>query len=127
MPPSRDWTRGPAKWAAVVMLGCASLSGLAWSALTRAPRSAPTTAQPRPEPSRDMPPTPATQPFSPPPRDAGTAPPSAARRININTASSSQLQVLPGIGPALAGRIIEYRTRNGAFRSIDDLDNVKGI
>lgn len=47
--------------------------------------------------------------------------------ININTAGSSQLQQLNGIGPAYADRIIEYREANGGFDSIDELVNVKGI
>ena len=48
-------------------------------------------------------------------------------RININTATSHQLQMLPNIGEILANRIIEYRTENGPFSTIEDLVLVKGI
>lgn len=47
--------------------------------------------------------------------------------ININTAGSSELQTLSGIGPSMADRILEYRTQNGKFSSIEDLKNVSGI
>lgn len=47
--------------------------------------------------------------------------------INVNTAGQGELELLPGIGPALAKRIIEHRTSKGGFRRIDDLDAVKGI
>ncbi len=47
--------------------------------------------------------------------------------ININKAPLEQLTYLPGIGPELAKRIIEYRERNGEFRTISELQNVKGI
>ena len=48
-------------------------------------------------------------------------------KVNINTANQSELETLPGIGPSLASRIIEYREQNGKFNSIEELKNVKGI
>lgn len=48
-------------------------------------------------------------------------------QVPINTATLEQLDSLPGIGPALAARIIQYREEHGPFKSIDDLLNVRGI
>ncbi len=47
--------------------------------------------------------------------------------VNINTADQNQLDTLPGIGPALAQRIIQYREINGPYQSIEDIKNVSGI
>ncbi|MGG7176759.1 helix-hairpin-helix domain-containing protein [Clostridium paraputrificum] len=47
--------------------------------------------------------------------------------VNINTASESDLDALPGIGPARARDIIKYREDKGGFKTIEDLKNIKGI
>jgi len=47
--------------------------------------------------------------------------------VNVNTASAAELERLPGIGPSLAGRIVEHRTKNGAFKKAEDLMLVRGI
>jgi len=47
--------------------------------------------------------------------------------VNINTANATQLTQLPGVGPAIAQKIIDYRTANGPFTSVDDLTKVPGI
>jgi competence protein ComEA len=51
----------------------------------------------------------------------------AGAPISLSTASEAQLETIDGIGPALAGRIIEYRDTHGGFRSIDELKQVSGI
>lgn len=47
--------------------------------------------------------------------------------VNINTATAEQLEGLNGIGPAKAEAIVEYRKKNGNFKSVDDLNQVPGI
>ena len=92
-----DWTRGPAKLAAVVVL--ALLGGGAmlgpWSHARRA--------------------------------DVAGAGGAVSTLIDLNAASEAELGLLPGIGPAIAGRIVAYREEHGPFRTVDDLDRVKGI
>ncbi len=48
-------------------------------------------------------------------------------KVNINTATSEQLQTLQGVGEGIASRIIDYREKNGFFKKIEDLKNVSGI
>lgn len=47
--------------------------------------------------------------------------------VNINTATQSELEAVRGVGPAKAKAIISYRDANGNFKSLQDLDNVKGF
>lgn len=49
------------------------------------------------------------------------------KKVNINTASQTELETLPGIGPSTALKIIEYRNQNGKFKKIQDIQNVSGI
>ncbi|PKO24693.1 MAG: competence protein ComE [Betaproteobacteria bacterium HGW-Betaproteobacteria-8] len=47
--------------------------------------------------------------------------------VDINTATAAQLESVDGIGPKKAEAIIEYRKKNGQFKSVDELENVKGL
>jgi competence ComEA-like helix-hairpin-helix protein len=49
------------------------------------------------------------------------------RRIDLNTATRAELELLPGIGPTMAERIVEDRERRGAFRRVEDLDRIRGM
>ena len=51
----------------------------------------------------------------------------SAAAVNVNTASESELTALPGVGPAKAKAIVEYRKQHGNFKTLDELKNVKGI
>ena len=51
----------------------------------------------------------------------------AATPLNLNTATAAQIATLPGVGPKAAQRIVEYRQKNGGFKKIEELMNVKGI
>jgi competence protein ComEA len=57
---------------------------------------------------------------------AAAKPPSSAI-VNLNTASATDLEGLPGIGAKTAARIVEYRQKNGPFKKIEELMNVRGV
>lgn len=143
------------RWVGAAVIGGIGLVGLGYSLATRptpapapvlvvpapmAPRAGEPMQAPRPSPDR----LPGHEEGRPgasglaatPARDgdqatkglAGSdAPDRPGLRIDLNTASAEQLQLLPGIGPARAAAIIESRRQQGPFASIDDLARVRGI
>ena len=58
---------------------------------------------------------------------SSAAKPAVAGTVNINTASAAELVTLPGIGAKTAGRILEYRQKNGPFKKVEELMNVRGV
>jgi len=48
-------------------------------------------------------------------------------KVNINTASSSELETLPRVGPKVAQRIIDFRTKNGNFKKVEEIMKIQGI
>ena len=61
------------------------------------------------------------------PEETETEPEGMASRVNLNTADAAALESLPGIGPALAQRIIDYRMANGPFQTTAEIQDVRGI
>ena len=68
-----------------------------------------------------------SQGFADPQRTSSAERLSLTGNININTATVDELDTLPGVGPAIAKRIIEYREKNGPFQSLYDIAAVDGI
>lgn len=67
---------------------------------------------------------------APPQSESSSGAPSKAAKggvLNVNTASAAELEELPGIGPSTAARIVEYRQKNGSFKKVEDLMNIRGI
>jgi competence protein ComEA len=62
-----------------------------------------------------------------PPVEPPSGQPMSGGKVNLNTADSAALESLPGIGPALAQRIVDYRQTHGPFERIEDLMQVSGI
>jgi len=59
--------------------------------------------------------------------DPGSENTFSRRKIDINIASSKELESIKGVGKVIAGRIVEYRDSHGAFSSTEDIKNVKGV
>jgi competence protein ComEA len=70
---------------------------------------------------------PAPPPGAPAAGTAGGGPAGPTTPVSLSTATAEQLETLPGVGPVLAQHIIDYRTRHGTFRSVDELRQVTGI
>jgi competence protein ComEA len=64
---------------------------------------------------------------TPPPAKPAATVPTPASPVNLNTATAADLEKLPGIGPAMATRILEYRQKNGGFKKVEELMNIQGI
>ncbi len=60
-------------------------------------------------------------------RQVSSARPSSSQPMDLNKADKTALMALPGVGPVIAGRIVEYRQKEGAFRSVEELLKVRGI
>ena len=61
-------------------------------------------------------------------KPTGTAPATpSAQIINLNTATAAQIATLPGIGPKAADLIVQYRQKNGSFKKVEEIMNVRGI
>jgi competence protein ComEA len=58
---------------------------------------------------------------------AESRPAKPAVMVNLNTATSAELETLPGVGAKMAARIIEYRQKKGPFKKVEELMNVQGI
>lgn len=153
---AHDWTSGAAKWFAVIVLGTASIAGMVWSIASRTPASwahepkpqavefeptsppkqaegrlgtnSETKAYPRQpiapaSPAASVPKIPESTGTEQPRPDSAITP----AKLDLNTATAAQLELLPGIGPAIAKRIIDYRDEHGKFAALESLDAVKGI
>ncbi len=60
-------------------------------------------------------------------QDTTAKPAATPTAVNLNAATPEQLEALPGIGPRAAQRIVEFRTKNGGFKKVEDLMKIQGI
>jgi competence protein ComEA len=99
---------------AMLMATVAAVLWIGWPVPREGPRQA--------EPDQPI----ATQaPAASPVTAAASA--TAEPKVNLNRASADELQALPGVGPVLAQRMVEWRKAHGRYRTVDELQEVKGI
>lgn len=143
--PARASPGEAARWFALGVLGFAAIAGLVVAIFFRQPREAlirsvtrapapravqgtsPTRADPVPETQTQPQARPAAREPTTPGDSSPEANGSSFGLVKINVASQAELELLPGIGPAMAQRILEHRAAHGPFRSIKDLDAIRGI
>ena len=101
-----DWSRSPAAMVSCAILGIAGIIGLVWSL--------------------NLQPTPAHAPAGIATMNMASDSP-ARLLIDLNNAQARELEMLPSIGPTIAQRIVDHRTKHGPFDSLNDLDDVHGI
>ena len=103
--------------------------GASRTATTVAPRHRPRRTRPTASTPGSVPGVPVVvAPGSSQPSPASSAAPvTPARMVNLNTATTEELDTLPGVGPATARAIVSYRTRRGPFAKVEDLLNIDGI
>lgn len=104
-----DWSTGPAKTAAAILLVLAGGLGLVSTFGREHSRAGVSPAAAGPGPG------------------APAAAALVSARIDLNTATRAEFESLPGIGPTLARRIIDHRGTRGPFRTVEELDRVSGI
>ncbi|MDP1662263.1 MAG: helix-hairpin-helix domain-containing protein [Phycisphaerales bacterium] len=101
-----------AKWGAIAVLGSVAIIAVTWVILTNRTQPLIVPSTDRPAASAD-----AEQPQAP----------TIGSLLDLNSATAAQLEHLPGIGPALAARIIADRTQHGPYATVEQLDRVRGI
>lgn len=102
----------PGRYAAAIVLTACGLASVYWAAKSgsqNAPAQGPAITEPRALSS--------SQP----------EPPARAGILDLNKATAAELELLPGVGPSLAARIVEFRDKNGPFKKFEDLDKVYGF
>ncbi|MFN0012089.1 MAG: ComEA family DNA-binding protein [Phycisphaerales bacterium] len=121
-----DWTGGAAKFFAVGVLASLAALGL-WLGLGRLSTGGPAAEASLPLDAASAGASVRAPESASPSSVAPVAGASLTSRIDLNAASRVELESLPGIGPALAGRIIESREQFGPFATVESLTRVKGI
>lgn len=116
---------------AVVVALCAMVATLTATWLTSSPASASPKQAPRAKPTATAPAEPASKDAAAPKKakapKKSKAKQALAGKLNLNTATVEQLQLLPGVGQSKAERVVVWRQKNGGFKRVADLRKVKGF